>query len=339
MAIARLQPATTTASGSVGGLTIALRQQVAVLRLNNRRRRDASPREHLRIATLQAAHARWATLSEANRDAWNAAAAQALDPPFKAEPRRVSGSQLHTASYTSRTAAGAATPAAPALDAWVREAPVAFWFTPDLAAQTLTLRALDFEFPVREQDPSTCILVRRPSHRSAKQRNRASALGVGFIWGNGVPGFNDPPIVFDSPFPLAPAQRLSLANRGADIDGSVTWQRWVEVLTPPVGHQVAGYLRPGFFGLLSPSIEVLPGPVITIVNTIADPPSSFTRDFSSPPGQTVEDVFDWATGVASWEALEVDPALESLPASTIEPFGRSVVTRNWQPRALFVAAP
>lgn len=339
MASVRFMPPTLRVSGSIAGLTIAARIQSAVLRVNNRRRRSPSEREILRIVSLKAALRAWDALTVAQRGTWNTAAQNALDATPGAGQRFVSGSQLHTASFTTRSRAGASIVTDADPDAYLQVDPTALWFTPDLSAQTITIRALENEFPAGGIDPRGVVQIRKPRIRSRKHSDRASAFLATWDWSLGAPGFGQAAIVASSPFPLLSANAFGIVNRSTTELGVVSFRRWAEVLTPPPGHGTAGYVRPFFFGLESPSITIDPGPVLTIVDTIGEFPSSFTRDFSSPPGQTVDDVMDWISSVAGWTVLDRDVSLDPEPVASIEPFGRSVVTLNWQPRAIFVALP
>lgn len=339
MAVMRFQPPTVSFFGSIGAVTFETRRVTSIARINNRRRRDPTPRELKRIVFFEAAHATWETMTGAERLTWITAAANAANPPPFFNGRAVTGQQLHTSSYMGRRQAGAAVVASADPDAWIQTDPTALWFEPDVAAGTLTIRSLENDFPAGGFDIRGLAFMRQPIHRSRRRSDRGSSFLATWDWLNGALGFGQPAVVADSPFPLLPGQRFSVLNKSAAETGVVTWGRWVSVLTAPENHGTAGFVRPFFFGLESPSIKIDPGPVVTVVTSIGEFPESDTRDFSSPAGQTVEDVMDWIGGLLTWDVLQRDTSLDNEPASSIEPFGRSVVTVNWQPRAIFVALP
>lgn len=337
MAQARFYPPSMTISGTLGGLTFARTLQHAVVRVNNRRRRDLSPTEIERAAQRSIVRQRWATLTPEERATWNAAAEAAADPPFGFTERAVSGSQLHTASGMATELAGMDPVIEADESAGLRPAAPALWcqLTPDLL--TMKIRGLEFVLPPGGLGTRTLLRIADPRKHRNKPTNAASRVAGSFTWDDGIPGFTKPAAEISVTLPLVEGGLFSLANRLVLPGGAVGWVRWTNVEVPAAGEQTAAFVRPVFFGLKSPAIQIRPGPVVTIIETIDPSITSYTEDFSTPPGQTIGDVLSWIANVADWQVLEADEDLEDLPADRLVPFDRHVVTLNWQPKALFVS--
>lgn len=339
MAYVRFMPPTVTLSGSIGAVTLAKRQQTAVVRANTRRRRSPSVREAEWLQIMAETRRLWNELDDVSRNAWMIVAEDAAGGDDPTPPRLISAQQLFTSSCSMRLQAGAEPVLDPQSDAWKQAPPTPFWAEPYGGGAGLRFRALEFDLPGGGGFPITVINQRAPQPAGRKPTSRRSARLFTYDWEAGIPGFGGPPIEVPSAFPLPPGSRFSFSNRFSDELGVVSWRRWSEVLIAPAGHGTGGFMRPFFDGLSSPTIRVDPGPVVTLTVGVGEDFSQEQRDFSSPPDQTVDDVLDWLESRFDWELLQRSNDFNALPASSVLPFGRSVVTSNWQPRAIFVAAP